>query len=238
MISDIRCSAGKSKNFTIAMIARFPDDELEEQSVTIDTGDVVATMNRELQRYSMENDALWGLFLSLSKAWDAIESPPEDAEILQLLSEQLETVLSCIQAQAGSLLVLEERAGDLTFVVVHGVAAKGLVWERMDPGIGIAGWVVENREPVITNSPRTDHRFFAKFDERLHFETEAILAVPVIGGGRLIGVMEALNRRDHSGFSSQDLNVLKTASRFAGELLAVILSRAKDKAEAKGSAEE
>ena len=97
--------------------------------------------------------------------------------------------------------------------------------------------MVEYREPVISNSPQTEGRFFSKIDERLHFKTEAILALPVIVGGRLIGVMEALNRRDSAGFSSQDLHVFKTASRFAAELLAVILGRAKDKSEARGDAE-
>jgi GAF domain-containing protein len=219
------------------MIAKVPGDEREAQAVTIDTGDVIASIHRELQRYSLENAALRGLFLSMSQVCNAIESPPEDTEILQLLSEQLENVLKCIQAEAGSLLILDESTQDLTFVVVHGVAASGLAWERLGPGVGIAGWVVEHGEPVIVNTPRTDGRFFARFDERLHFKTEAILAVPVTGGGRIIGVIEALNRRDSSGFSPEDIDVLKMASKFAGELLDVILSRAKNESQGQSSAE-
>lgn len=181
----------------------------------IDTNDVVASIRYELQQHSPEHAALRGLFLSMSQAWDAIESPPAD----------------------GSLLVLDGGSESLTFVVVHGVAAKDLARERVDLRVGIAGWVVEHREPVISNSPQTDGRFFSKIEEPLHFKTEAILAVLVIVGGRLIGVMEALNQRDSASFSSQDLHVLKTAYRFAAVLLAVFLGRAKDKSEARSGTE-
>ena len=46
-----------------------------------------------------------------------------------------------------------------------------------------------------------------------------MLAAPIIGGGRVLGVIEMLNKQDDKLFSVGDQTLLTLMCRFSGELL-------------------
>ena len=192
--------------------------------------DVGSGSAQEIERLEEENASLRQEILSLRKfidsmqnLMDAVEEPLPDAELMELLSGVLGNALDTINAKDGSLLVLDEDTAELVFVVAHGDIHEELYWKRLPPGEGIAGWVVENRQATIVNDAQVDERFFPAVDQQMDFRTNSILAAPIIGGGRTLGVIEVLNKRDGALFNTGDQTLLTLMCRFSGELLYTVI---------------
>ena len=62
----------------------------------------------------------------------------------------------------------------------------------------------------------------------LGFETRSVLASPIRGGGKVLGVIEVLNKRDGTLFSHHDLTLLSLMCRFSGELLHSLIRQSLD----------
>lgn len=86
---------------------------------------------------------------------------------------------------------------------------------RLPKGEGIIGWVAENREPAVVNDLKSDERFYQKLEEIVELKLRSALAVPLIGRGQMIGVVEAINKTGN-GFDDSDMDILfGLANQFA-----------------------
>lgn len=185
-----------------------------------------------IARLQIENEKLRSEVLSLRQFIDsmqnlreAMEQPNPDAELMDLLAEVLRNALQTINAKDGSLLVLDEDTDELVFIITQGdIPRDRLVWRRLPPGRGIAGWVAQHRVATIVNDAREDDRFYAVLDDELDFETHSVLAAPIVGAGRVLGVIEVLNKHQAQEFTNDDRTLLNLLCRFAGELLYTIIS--------------
>jgi GAF domain-containing protein len=65
-------------------------------------------------------------------------------------------------------------------------------------------------------------RFSQNVDDTFNFRTLSIAAAPLVGDGRILGVIEALRQAGDEPFSDQDLTLLNLVCRFGGETLADI----------------
>jgi len=89
---------------------------------------------------------------------------------------------------------------------------------RIKSDAGIAGWVVENQQPIIVNHPRQDWRFSVQVDEEFHFTTRSIASVPVTSEqGKFMGVIQLLNKRGE--FTQADIALLLILSQVAAKVL-------------------
>ncbi len=194
-------------------------------------------LHDEAAQIEAENAALREEILSLRQFIDsmqnlmeAVEQPLPEAELMELLSEVLNNALQTISASEGSLLVLDEDSNELVFVITHGKSAEEqLAWQRLPPGEGIAGWVAKNRRATIVNDAQADDRFYPAMDRALGFKTQSVLAAPIIGGGRVLGVIEMLNKKDDKLFSVGDQTLLTLMCRFSGELLFTVIQQNQSK---------
>jgi GAF domain-containing protein len=80
---------------------------------------------------------------------------------------------------------------------------------------GIAGWVATHQEPQIVNNVRTDTRFFSDVDDRFQFQTYSLLAVPMVLSGKVLGVIEVLNKFSKQDFVEADVDLLSTLAYIA-----------------------
>ncbi|NIR30653.1 MAG: GAF domain-containing protein [Gammaproteobacteria bacterium] len=184
-----------------------------------------ARLEAENDSLRLENRALRRFVESMQGILHTTEPARAAADICDVLHEVLIHAMRIIDAEDGSLLVLEEGTQELVFAVTEGrVPAERLAWRRLPAGEGIAGWVATRVRAVTVNNPREDDRFYAAIDTELDFRTHSILAAPLIGGGSVLGVIEALNKREGQLFSATDQLLLTLASRLAGELLHSLLS--------------
>ncbi len=195
--------------------------------------DQLRYMQHEVSRLQDENRALKEEVVSLRQYLNSLQAlmtaidqiAPSD-EIMPLLDRILYNALLVINARNGSLLVLDEETRELVFVITHGdVPRQQLVGVRIPPGKGIAGWVVEHRRPTVVNNAASDDRFFPGIDTRFDFQTQSILAAPIIGSGRVLGVIEVLNKQNDAPFNQTDQTLMMLLCRFAGEVLSAIVQR-------------
>jgi len=113
-----------------------------------------------------------------------------------------------MKAEVGSLLLIDEEKGQLYFEVALGGQEDDIKMISLSSGEGIAGWVAQYGEPLVVNSPQKDPRFFKGVDERTEFKTRNIICVPVKVKGKVIGVLEAINKQGKGEFDKEDLFLL------------------------------
>ncbi len=122
-------------------------------------------------------------------------------EVLDLILENTNEVT---HSTASTLMLLDEKTGDLVFSVPTGPNAKKLIDIRIKRGQGIAGWVVEHEKSVLVPDVKKDPRFYPEIDNNTGFETKSILAVPLKVKNKLIGVLEVINKKNGSKFTEED----------------------------------
>jgi len=140
-------------------------------------------------------------------------------ELEPLLQNILESAVSILNCEAGSLFLVDEQTGELVFKVTVGPVAANLVGQRLPPGTGIVGRAVQAREPLIENEPQKSNTRFAGIDKQTGFVSRSLMAVPLQVKDRIIGVVEVINRRDGLPFVEDDQSLL---SAFAGQAAVAI----------------
>lgn len=135
-------------------------------------------------------------------------------ELAELLTTVLELATRVVDAETASLLLLDPQTDELYFDVALGLGeSAGKV--RLKPGQGIAGSIAQQRKPEIINDVRLDKRWSPAMDAQSGFVTRSILGVPILLKGRLVGVVEAINKRG-GPFDQDDLASFEAFASQAG----------------------
>jgi len=142
---------------------------------------------------------------ALNEVGNVITSTLELRVTLDLIMRK---AIDLLQAEAGSLLLMDEETGELVFEVTSGPRTADLMGTRLSVDTGIVGQVAREAQPVIVDDVQRDGRWFSGVDERSDFITRTIICVPMIARGRVIGVIELLNRRDGKPFDTEDQRLL------------------------------
>jgi signal transduction protein with GAF and PtsI domain len=116
----------------------------------------------------------------------------------------------------------------MVFSAVHGEHASELKWKHVDLDSGVAGWVARTRRPAVVNNAPLDERFYEGVDSFTGFSTHSLLAVPVMNGPRLLGVLELVKTRDGGMFRNQQVGMVNLCAHFLALLLARISGDARD----------
>jgi GAF domain-containing protein len=199
------------------------ETELSEQ----DGLERLEALREENLHLEQEAELLRQFMDSMVQLIEAVENPTGESEALALLARVLDSAIRAIGAKDGSLLIPDEDTGELVFVLVQGDSTRpNLVGRRLPAGRGIAGWVAENRRGATVNNVPADERFYPELDVELDYRTSSMLAAPLLGGNRLLGVIEVVNKQNGKLFSTGNLTVLTLMCRFAGELLHSVISEA------------
>ncbi|MFQ5436170.1 MAG: histidine kinase dimerization/phospho-acceptor domain-containing protein, partial [Anaerolineae bacterium] len=139
---------------------------------------------------------------------------------LQNIYEQLmDPVRRSLDVETISVGLIEENTGDIVFVqVLMGPLFATMSPIRLRAGQGIAGWVADNRKPLIINDVYHDKRFYSKVDLESGFQTNSMVCLPLQIEDRVIGVIQAINKKV-GHFSEGDLVLLQAIT---GPLAAAI----------------
>jgi len=136
-----------------------------------------------------------------------------------LLQNILDSAVSILNCEAGSLFLVDEQTDELIFKATDGPVASNLAGQRLAPGTGIVGQAVQTRRAVISNNVQQATTWSAITDQQTGFITRSILAVPMQIKDRAIGVLEVINRKDGLPFVDDDQNLL---SAFGGQAAVAI----------------
>jgi sigma-B regulation protein RsbU (phosphoserine phosphatase) len=127
----------------------------------------------------------------------------------QVLENIMTTSRSILQADACSLMLVDERSDELVFEVAQGpVADKLKGGMRISRGQGIAGRVFESGESLLIQNAYEDARFNREFDRRTGYRTRSILCVPLKVKEKVIGVSQVINKLDGTDFTEEDRETL------------------------------
>ncbi|MGA2318781.1 MAG: HD domain-containing phosphohydrolase [Thermodesulfobacteriota bacterium] len=161
-------------------------------------------LNRWLDKLKRIEDKAERLAL-LSHLSQILNSTLDHKEIRR---RAMEAATRLMKAEVGSLLLVNEEKRQLYFEVALGDREEDIKTIPLNFGEGIAGWVAQHGKPLIVNSPEKDPRFFKGVDERTEFKTRNIICVPVKVKEKIIGVLEAINKRKKGRFNKEDLSLL------------------------------
>jgi diguanylate cyclase (GGDEF)-like protein len=143
------------------------------------------------------------ILTDIVKTANSILEPRKVIEVIMGRVQQL------IPSEAWSMLMVDEERQELTFELALGEKGKDLSAFRVKIGEGIAGWVAQTGKPTIVNDVARDPRFARRFDSETQFKTRSMLCAPLISRGRIIGVVQVINRLGGQ-FTKADLEMLLT----------------------------
>lgn len=155
---------------------------------------------------------------------EAVDDLPEDedpdAQIARAATDELAAAvaLSLAEQMLGieSSAVILAMSGGLRFVAARGPHARRLTGLRMPPGSGVAGHVMQRGQPVVVADARTDPRHFPEIDTLTGYRTRQMIVVPIRGDGRVLGVIEVMNRTSGARFENADVARLASLARSLG----------------------
>jgi len=127
--------------------------------------------------------------LELGKAFTA------EFESERLLRTVLERVSALLPAQNWSLLFVDQATGELTFEVCVGLDPGVLCNLRLGKSEGIAGQTALRQAPMVVADVADSPHFSAKVDKLSGLTTRSVVSLPLVFGGRTVGVLEVINPR-------------------------------------------
>ncbi|MFH0801407.1 MAG: GAF domain-containing protein [bacterium] len=145
---------------------------------------------------------LFGLLCRTGQELSAI------GDLDDLLEKIMQVTREICAADASSILMVDNDTQELYFKAVQGEKRRQVKPVRFSINEGIAGWVAVNRQSLIVNDVLSDSRYLVRVDVESSYQTRNIACVPVIWENELLGVIEALNKKEDKDFTEEDLKFL------------------------------
>lgn len=193
---------------------------------------VVRFLQQENRRLQEENEQLREEVSALRDYMDALRDLQRTAttitseeDVMPVLNQILYAALTVTDSSAGSLLLRDTETDELVFAVAHGDRSIPLEGYRLDKGTGVVGWAATHQQPVIVNNPRQDWRFSSLVDEAFGFETQNLVALPLVAQSQMLGVLEVLNKFSGEDYTEGDLDLLSLLGLIAATALDAMEAR-------------
>lgn len=138
----------------------------------------------------------------LLEAARTFNSTLEYEELNELI---LKLVIAAVDAEAAVIARIDPEHRELKTRFMTAADFQMKIIYR-EPAAGAVGWVVQNREPLTINDP-SDSRIDHGLEEALGLKYRSLLALPLVGRGKMIGVLKAINKTSGE-FNAEDLDIL------------------------------
>jgi GAF domain-containing protein len=125
-----------------------------------------------------------------------------------LLQATVEVARAIFRAKAASVFLLDEEADELVFEAVAGQGAESLVGRRFPSSTGVAGWVLVTRQPLVVEDLTKETRFSLDAAVSTGYIPRGLMAVPLLAGDSVLGVLEVLDRPQEARFTLAEMDLL------------------------------
>lgn len=137
----------------------------------------------------------------------------------QLLGKITSCSREITHAESASILLLDEERDEMYFKETLGDLGEIVKKVRVPLSQpSIAGYSIKHRVPQIINDVSADPRHFKGVDKATAIPTRSILAVPIVWGEKVFGVLEAINKID-GDFDEDDREMLGVLASHAAVVL-------------------
>lgn len=113
-----------------------------------------------------------------------------------LLSRILQTAAEIVDAEGASVLLWDSRQGGLRFAATTQGEASALVGQPVPLEGSLAGAILRENRTIVVEDTGADPRHYRQVDRAIDFQTRSLLGVPMRSKQRVIGVLEAVNKRE------------------------------------------
>jgi adenylate cyclase len=191
----------------ILVMCNIPPDSLPDADTVIESmaDGLSRAMERErlLIAFARRNQELE----TLRQIGSALAASTFDMD--KVMQHTMDMIQVIMDVEAGSLLLLD--GDELEFKVAFNinVDVETLKGNRIKLGQGITGYSAARGEPIIVRNVKESSYFSRELDRVTGFETKSVLCVPLISQGRVLGVIEVLNKRLEE-FNNNDLQLLQS----------------------------
>ncbi|MFH1373289.1 MAG: GAF domain-containing protein [bacterium] len=124
----------------------------------------------------------------------------------ELIEQVLRLAMAAVDAEAALVFRVDHNRTDMKIRFLRAGDDTVTRFNR-EVGQGVLGWVARFREPVIVNDTASDPRTDQEIERQSGINMRSLVTVPLIGKGQMIGVIEAVNKREGE-FTDSDLDVL------------------------------
>lgn len=162
----------------------------------------------------------------LSMLFDVTRALGAVQDLTRLLRMILKNAIDSVDAEKGSLMLLDEPTDELVIRVVFGLPDKEverkindgeIECKRFGRGVGIAGNVLETGEPVRVNDVDENKGFVNREGSQ---QVRSILCVPLKVEQETIGVINITNRKSGGAFGEEDEEILGALANQAAVAIA------------------
>ncbi len=131
------------------------------------------------------------------------------SDLHKLLEKIMEESKEILNAEASSLLLYDEKENVLFFEVATGEKGEIIKKVKLKMGEGIAGECAKERKIMNVKDVSKSKYFYSQADRISNFKTKNILAVPLLRKGKLLGVLEVINKKNGQSFTEEDEELMK-----------------------------
>lgn len=171
----------------------------------------ILLLQKEIRRVTQLTERKVRQLEELSRFSGLLNSSLDLREVEQRALEATCRLLSC---ETASVLLIDFERAELFWHTALGDAGKILVDTARLPidDRSVAGRVAMTGERVVVTDAAKDPRHFARSSELSGgFQTRNLIAVPLYARGRVVGVLEAINKLPRSaGFEPEDADLLES----------------------------
>jgi two-component system, NtrC family, sensor kinase len=127
----------------------------------------------------------------------------------ELIREAISKTRELCDADGASLLLIDPETGTLCFDTVDGGGdGRSIERVRLSKGQGVAGKVALEARPRLVTHAKDCADFDPSFDRKTGFSTGSIIAVPLVLGGDVLGVLMAVRSSEQLPFTPVTLHRL------------------------------
>ncbi|NUM43622.1 MAG: GAF domain-containing sensor histidine kinase [Anaerolineales bacterium] len=127
-------------------------------------------------------------------------------ELDALLNRIVTAAKEISESEAASILLYEESLKQLFFQASTNLDSPMMGGLRV-PLDSIAGWIINNKKPLVIQDVSQDSRFFGGVAKATNFQSRSILGVPLMTKNKTVGVLEAINKLE-GGYTEEDQEML------------------------------
>lgn len=129
---------------------------------------------------------------------------------VELLKQIVSAATELIDTEAASIMLIDPITGELRFEISSNLNPHEMEDIIIPMEGSIAGWIATHGEPRVIQDVSQEPSHFSTVDETIEFRTYNLLGVPMRTHKKIIGVVQAVNKRNNRLFTSIDINILTT----------------------------
>lgn len=144
----------------------------------------------------------------------AISSTSTLEEVIELIVQKCVKHLK-VEQGAIMLLDVEEHGSPFVTMLRRADTSKVVLPFRLDTQL--MGWMIKHQKPLVVNNFISDDRF--QTSKKEEYPISSLLAVPLISKGRMVGSLNAFNKRTDDGFSDADKRLLTIIAAQSAQII-------------------